>query len=289
MPEKAQVIRRRIASVSNTAKITRTMEMVATSKLVRAQSKVVGAGPYMETLRGIMSRLALMDLDTSAYPLFEEREVKRVLLMIMTSDRGLCGAYNTNLFRLGREVYERELAAGHEVKLWVVGRKGTDALRFRGIPFDRSIVDSTDKPGFEDARTMANEILEPFLSGEVDRVLIVWPQFITLGRQPPTELQLAPIPKPDAEDSPEDRDFIFEPDPETILGQLLPTYIQNMVYRVLAEAVAAELIARRTAMKIATDNAEEMVKTLTLQANKARQAQITQELSEILGGSEALK
>jgi len=289
MPEKAQVIRRRISSVSNTAKITRTMEMVATSKLVRAQAKVVGAGPYMETLRGIMSRLALMDLDTSAYPLFEEREAKRVLLMIMTSDRGLCGGYNTNLFRLGRQVYEREVAAGREVKLWIVGRKGTDALRFRGIPFDRSIINLTDRPGFEDARNMARDVLAPFLAGEVDRVLIIWPQFITMGRQPPTELQLAPIPKPEASEATEDRDFIFEPDPETILSQLLPTYIENMVYRVLAEAVAAELIARRTAMKIATDNAEEMVKTLTLRANKARQAQITQELSEILGGSEALK
>jgi len=294
MPEKARVIRRRIASVTNTAKITRTMEMVATSKLVRAQAKVVGAGPYMETLRGIMSRLALMDLDTSVYPLFEAREPKRVLLLIMTSDRGLCGGFNVNLFRLGREIYEREIAAGHEVKLWVVGRKGTSALRFRGIPFDRSFLNLTDKPTFEDARQMAHELLGPYLAGEVDRVLVVWPQFISLGRQPPTELQLAPIPKPEVDEESdeakiEDRDFIFEPDPETILEQLLPTYIENMVYRVLAESVAAELIARRTAMKLATDNAEEMVRTLTLQANKARQAQITQELSEILGGSEALK
>ena len=179
------------------------------------------------------------------------------------------------------------------MKLWIVGRKGENALRFRGIPYERSFTDLTDRPGFADARRMADALLEPFLAGEVDRVRIVWPQFITMGRQPPSELQLAPIPKPEAEETGdgigEDRDFIFEPDPETILGQLLPTYIQNMVYRVLAEAVAAELIARRTAMKIATDNAEEMVKTLTLQANKARQAQITQELSEILGGSEALK
>jgi len=289
MPEKARVIRRRIASVTNTKKITRTMEMVATSKLLRAQAKVVGSGPYMETLREIMSRLALMDVDTSVYPLFEEREAKKVLLLIMTSDRGLCGGYNVNLFRKGQEVYEREIAAGREVKLWIVGRKGTSALKFRGIPFDRSIVGLTDRPGFEDARSMAKNLLEPFLAGEVDRVLIIWPQFVSLGKQPPSELQLAPIPKPEVEESAEERDFIFEPNPEVILGQLLPLYIENMVYRVLTEAVAAELISRRIAMKLATDNAEKMVKTLTLQANKARQAQITQELSEILSGSEALK
>jgi len=289
MPEKARVIRRRIASVTNTKKITRTMEMVATSKLLRAQAKVVGSGPYMETLREIMSRLALMDVDTSAYPLFEEREPKCVLLMLMTSDRGLCGGYNVNLFRKGREIYEREVAAGREVKLWVVGRKGASALKFRGIPFERSIVGLTDRPGFTDARSMAKDLLEPFLSGEVDRVLIVWPQFVSLGKQPPSELQLAPIPKPEVEESAEARDFLFEPNPKVILGQLLPLYIENMVYRVLAEAVAAELISRRIAMKLATDNAEKMVKNLTLQANKARQAQITQELSEILSGSEALK
>ena len=289
MPENSRVIRRKIASVTNTKKITRTMEMVATSKLVRAQAKVVGSGPYMETLRGIMSRLALMDVDTSAYPLFEEREAKKVLLMIMTSDRGLCGGYNSNLFRMGREVYQRELDAGREVKLWVVGRKGRDALKFRGIPFDRAIIELTDRPGFADARTMAQELLEPFLSGEVDRVLLIWPQFISYGRQPPSELQLAPIPKPEVEEGSEERDFLFEPDPETILGQLLPLYIENMVYRVLTESVAAELIARRIAMKLATDNADKMVKSLTRQFNKARQAQITQELSEILGGSEALK
>ena len=285
----AKEIKKKIKSISNTRKITRTMEMVATSKLVRAQAKVVGAGPYMETLRGIMSRLALMDIDTSAYPLFEEREAKRVLLMIMTSDRGLCGAYNVNLFREGREVYEREVAAGREVRLWIVGRKGTSALRFRGIPFERSIIELSDRPGFADARKMAKDLLEPFLAGEVDRVLILWPRFISLGKQPPSELQLAPIPKPEAAEAAEEREFLFEPSPEAILGHLLPLYIENMVYRVLTESIAAELIARRMAMKLATDNAEKMVKTLTLQFNKARQSQITQELSEILGGSEALK
>lgn len=294
MPEKAREIRRRISSVSNTKKITKTMEMVATSKLKRAQARVVGSGPYMETLRGIMSRLALSDVDTSAYPLFEERDGPNTLILIMSADRGLCGAFNVNLVRKGREIHRREIEAGRNVKLWLVGRKAITAFRFLGIERDREFTGMSDRPSFEDARKMAGELLDEFLSGRVDRVLIVWPQFETLGRQPPSEMQLAPIPKPEttglAGDGAEDnRDFLFEPDAEMILGRLLPLYVENMVYRVLAESVAAELIARRMAMKLATDNAEKMVKSLTLQFNKARQAQITQELAEILGGSEALK
>jgi len=290
MPEKARVIRRRIVSVSNTRKITRTMELVATSKLKRAQAKVVGSGPYMNTLKEIMSRLALMDLDTSQYPLFEEREVGRVLLLVMTADKGLCGAFNVNLIRMGRQVLQRERDDGREVKLWMAGRKGISAFRFRGIGMDRQMTGLPDRPTFEDARKLADELTAPFLAGEVDKVSIVWPRFISLGKQPPTEMQLAPIPRPEAAgDASADVPFLFEPSPEVILGKLLPLYVENMVYRVLAESVAAELIARRMAMKLATDNAEKMVKSLTLRFNKARQAQITQELAEILGGSEALK
>ena len=144
MPEKARVIRRRITSVSNTKKITKTMEMVATSKLKRAQSRVVASGPYLDSLKEIMSRLALMDIDTSKYPLFQEREVGKVLLLAMTSDRGLCGAFNVNLIRKAREVLSREQDAGREVKLWVAGRKGISAFRFFGVPMD--VFDRTGRP-----------------------------------------------------------------------------------------------------------------------------------------------
>ncbi|MHC4469472.1 MAG: ATP synthase F1 subunit gamma [Planctomycetota bacterium] len=291
MPEKARVIRRRIVSVSNTKKITKTMEMVATSKLKRAQARVVSAGPYLESLRQIMSRLALMDVDPDEYPLFSEREVQREILLVMTADRGLCGAFNVNMIRLGRQILERETAAGRDVKVWVAGRKGVTAFRFRGIEMDRQMIGLSDRPTIEDARGLAAEITRPFLDGEVDRVLICWPQFVSLGRQPPSEMQLVPIPKPEAAEGEDGHGvpFLFEPSPEAILGQLLPLYVDNMVYRVLSEAVVAELIARRMAMKLATDNAEKMVKSLTLQFNKARQSQITQELAEIIGGSEALK
>lgn len=288
MPQKTRVIRRRISSVSNTKKITRTMEMVAASKLKRAQARVVSSGPYMETLRHIMVELANAGIDTARYPLFEEREVSRVLLWILSADRGLCGAFNVNLIRLGRATHERELAARHEVRLWVSGRKGVGNFKFRGVPMNRTITGMSDKPTFEDARRFANELTAPFLRGEVDRVLVVWPKFVSLGRQPPSVMQLVPIPRPEKKEHAAKVSFLFEPSPDEIFRKLLPLYVENMVFRVLAETVAAEMIARRMAMKLATDNAEKLVKQLTLQYNKARQAQITQEIAEILGGSEAL-
>jgi len=292
MPEQARVIRRRIGSVANTQKITKTMEMVATSKLKRARGRVSSLGPYMDTLNGIMMRLAGGDLDPAKYPLFAEREVKRVLLLVMSADRGLCGAFNTNLIRLGRDIMRREQGQGREVKLWAVGRKGISAFGFQGFPMDRRFTGFTDRPTFADARELASELTGPFLSGLVDRVLIVWPSFVSLGRQPPTEMQLCPIPRPSSEEGEKEvggTTFLYEPSPERIVSRLLPLYVENMVYRVLAEAVAGEMIARRMAMKLASDNAEQLVKSLTLQFNKVRQAQITQELAEILGGSEALK
>ncbi|MCU0727053.1 MAG: ATP synthase F1 subunit gamma [Planctomycetes bacterium] len=291
MPEKARVIRRRISSVTNTAKITRTMEMVATSKLKRAQARVVSSGPYLDTLKEIMGRLAGAAADVSRYPLLAAREVKKVLLWIVTADRGLCGSYNVNLLRLGREIIDREKAAGHEVSVWMSGRKGVVAFRFREIPMVRTLIGMTDRPTFADARKMAKELTDPFLAGEVDRVLIVWPRFLTLGRQPPSEMQLVPIAPPEeaGEKKHDEVPFLYEPSPEEIFKELLPLYVENMVFRVLAESVVGEMIARRTAMKLATDNAEKLVKALTLQYNKARQSQITMELADILGGSEALK
>lgn len=290
MPQKTRVIRRRISSVSNTKKITRTMEMVAASKLKRAQGRVVAAGPYLDLLSEIMVRLARAGVDADKYPLFEERETKRVLVWVLTADRGLCGGFNVNLIRKGRDVMAAERAAGHEVDLWVSGRKGVAAFRFRGVPMAKTWTGMSDKPTYEDAKRIAADLVAPFLAGEVDRVLIVWPKFESLGRQPPTAMQLVPIPKPETKAGEEaaDTPFLFEPNPETIFRRLLPLYVENMVYRVLTEMVAGEMIARRMAMKLATDNAEKLVKKLTLQYNNARQAQITQEIAEILGGSEAL-
>ncbi|MHC4937589.1 MAG: ATP synthase F1 subunit gamma [Planctomycetota bacterium] len=293
MAEQPKVIRKRIKSVSSTKKITRTMEMVASAKLRTAQQRVTGSGPYLEQLQGLMREIGASGIDVSRWPVFEQREGKRTLLFVMTSNRGLCGAFNANLFRLARDVYEQKKADGHEVLLYMTGRKGITAMRFQGIPLDKTYIDEiNDKPSPEDAEFFLKELMTPFLEGAVDEVIVVYPHWVSLGSQPPTALRLLPIAPEESEE--EEAAAIgvaplFEPGPEEILDQLLPLYLRQTVYSVLVEAVASEQLARRMAMKLATDNAEELVINLTRQYNTARQAQITKELSEIIGGAEALK
>jgi F-type H+-transporting ATPase subunit gamma len=288
---KGREIRKRIRSVSNTQKITRTMEMVATSKLRRAQGQVMASGPYNDGLQRLMEELARHEIDLSQFPLFEQREVKRVLVLVMTANRGLCGGFNSNLINRGRRLIAEEEAAGHEVEIHVAGRKGIRAFRFRGIPMAGTYTDFPDRPTYEDAERMARLFTDPFLAGKVDAVRIVYPHFESVGRQPPTVLTLLPVGSgavgAEAKGTPSQ--ILYEPSEAEILAELLPLYVRNSMFRVLLESVACEQVARRVAMKRASDNAEEMVKTLTLQFNKARQAQITQELTEIMGGVEALK
>ena len=291
MPEQPKVIRNRIKSVSSTKKITRTMEMVATSKLRTAQQRVTSSGPYLEQLRGLMREIGASGIDVSRWPQFETRDSKRTLLMVMTSNRGLCGAFNANIFRLAREVYEAKKADGHEIVLYMAGRKGITAMRYQGFPLDKTYIEEiNDKPTPEDAEFFLKELSDPFLSGEVDEVIVVYPHWLSLGKQPPSALRLLPIaPEESDEEVATGLPPLFEPGPEEILDQLLPLYLRQTVYSILAEAVASEQLARRMAMKLATDNADELVTALTRQFNQARQAQITKELSEIIGGAEALK
>ena len=296
MPEQPKVIRKRIKSVSSTSKITRTMEMVATAKLRTAQQRVTSSGPYLEQLGELMREIGASGVDVSRWPQFETRDTKRTLLFVMTSNRGLCGAFNANLYRLARKTYEAKVRDGHEVTLYMAGRKGVTASRYQGTKMDKTYIDElSDKPTPDDAEFFLNELMTPFMNGEVDEVVVVYPHWINMGKQPPTALRLLPI-APDASDDEEEETSnsnalppIFEPSPEAILDQLLPLYLRQTVYSILAEAVASEQLARRMAMKLATDNAGELVNDLTRQYNQARQAQITKELSEIIGGAEALK
>ena len=293
MPEQPKVIRKRIKSVSSTKKITRTMEMVATAKLRTAQQRVTSSGPYLEQLRGLMREIGASGIDVSRWPHFETRETKRTLLFVMTSNRGLCGAFNANIFRKAREVYQEKKKAGGDVTLYAGGRKGITAMRYQGIPLEKTYIDElSDKPTPEDAEFFLNELAGPFLRGEVDEVVVVYPHWVSLAQQPPTALRLLPI-APEESEADESAAAgtapLFEPGPEEILDQLLPLYLRQTVYSILAEAVAGEQLARRMAMKLATDNADELVTALTRQYNQARQAQITKELSEIIGGAEALK
>ena len=289
MPEQPKVIRKRIKSVSSTKKITRTMEMVATAKLKSAQQRVASSGPYLESLRQLMAEIGASGVDVSKWPHFEVRPGNRTLLFVITANRGLCGSFNTNLVRLARDTYRAKVAEGNEVRLFVAGKKGNSALRFQGFEPERTYVDQlSDRPTPDDAEFFLKELMTPFLENEVDEVLVVYPHWESLGRQPPTLLRLLPI-APEGITASSGPAPLFEPSAELILDKLLPLYGRQIMYSVLAEAVASEQVARRLAMKLASDNASDMVNLLTRQYNRARQALITKEIAEILGGSEALK
>jgi F-type H+-transporting ATPase subunit gamma len=291
VPVNTKAIRKRIKSVTSTKKITKTMEMVATSKLKFAQDAVLSSGPYSNMLRSIMAEVASRVPDRDAFPLLRESAApKRTLVFVVTSNRGLCGAFNTNLIRLGRKTVQEEEAAGRTSVVYMAGKKGIGAFRWLGIPVEKRFTEMADKPTFADAERLAEALTGPFLVGEVDRVLVVYPEFQSLGSQPPTVLRLCPLGgAPEGkEPGAASTEFLFEPSPRAILERLLPLYVRLTVYRVLVSAVASEQIARRTAMKLASDNAEEMVTALTRNYNKARQAQITQEIAEIIGGAAAL-
>jgi F-type H+-transporting ATPase subunit gamma len=289
MAEQPKVIRKRIRSVSSTKKITRTMEMVATAKLRPAQQRVQSSGPYLENLRLLMREIGASGVDVARWPYFEVRPGKRTLLLVMTANRGLCGAFNANLVRLGRDTYRQKIEAGHRVSVRVAGRKGITAFRYQGIKAEKTyITELVDKPTTKDAEFFLKELVGPFLANEVDEVLVVYPHWESVGRQPPTVLRLLPI-VPEEASATTGVPPLFEPSAEEILDRLLPLYGRQLMYSILAEAVASEQVARRVAMKLATDNASDMVTHLTRQYNKARQAQITKEIAEILGGSEALK
>lgn len=289
MPEQPKIIRRRIKSVSSTKKITRTMEMVATAKLKSAQQRVQSSGPYLENLRQLMSEIGASGVDVSQWPHFEVRPGKSTLLFLVTANRGLCGSFNANLVRLARDTYRAREAAGHQLRLFVAGKKGISALRYQGFKPEKTyIAELSDRPTPEDAEFFLEELITPFLAKEVDEVLVVYPHWESVGRQPPTVLRLLPI-APEGDSGGAGAPPLFEPSASEILDRLLPLYGRQLMYSVLAEAVASEQLARRMAMKLATDNASDMVTLLTRQYNRARQALITKEIAEILGGAEALK
>jgi F-type H+-transporting ATPase subunit gamma len=289
MPEQPKIIRRRIRSVSSTKKITRTMEMVATAKLKAAQQRVQSSGPYLENLRQLMAEIGASGVDVSRWPYFQVRPGKRTLMFVVTANRGLCGGFNTNLIRLARNTYRAREADGHQLRLFVAGKKGISALRFQGFELEKTYVaELSDRPTPADAEFFLSELGTPFLADEVDEVLVVYPHWESVGRQPPTVMRLFPI-APEGAPAGAGPPPLFEPSAPEILDRLLPLYGRQLMYSVLAEAVASEQVARRLAMKQATDNASDMVTTLTREYNRARQALITKEIAEIIGGAEALK
>lgn len=263
------------------------MEMVAASKMKRAQDRVTAARPYANVLRDVMSGLYSEELALS-FPLLRQPEVvKRAAVVLLTSNRGLAGAFNANLIKEARALIARLEADGVEVDLHIVGRKGLGYFRYIGRDVTSSRLDIGDRPTAENARELTDDLIAGFISEQLDAVYVVYSKFQSALSTPPTSEQILPISPPEQSVTP--TEYLLFPSADSILTELLPLYVRNTMYRALVETVAGEQSARRTAMKNATDNASEMINVLRRTFNRARQAQITQEIAEIVGGAAALE
>ncbi|MBK9001710.1 MAG: ATP synthase F1 subunit gamma [Myxococcales bacterium] len=297
-----KAIRKRISSVKSTQKITRAMKMVAGARLNRAQQRILALRPYAVKTGHVLAEVTAaanrrleegggsgVDAD---HPLLARRAENDVLILVITSDRGLCGAFNTNILRLAERQWREREAQGQKVQIAVIGRKGRDYFKRRNAPVMHVFSGIWDRLDLEQARTVARVVLKPFLSGEVDAILLVYNEFKSAMTQRVVCEPLFPLPITEVEEAAEpalEREFIFEPNKEALLERLVPMYVEISVLRSLLESMASELGARMTAMDSATKNAAEMIDRLTLSYNRARQAAITTELMEIIGGAEALK
>ena len=284
---KGSELKGRIKSVENTKKITRTMEMVATSKMKRAVDRVAAARPYAAALTEVIGDLYSDEL-AQQFPLLRQpSQMRNVAHIILTSNRGLCGGFNANLVKEARVQLAALEQRGVKVELHVVGKKGIGYFRYVNRTMASQRIDISDRPTAADASSLVDSLMERFISGDLDAVFVTGSKFNSAMSTPPTTTQVLPV-KPPSGGSMK-RDYILSPSAEAILTELLPAYVSNSVYRALVETVAAEQGARRTAMKNATDNATDMLSSLRRTYNRARQAKITQEIAEIVGGAAALQ
>jgi F-type H+-transporting ATPase subunit gamma len=278
-------IQRRIRSVQSTQKITRAMKLVAAAKLRRAQERILAARPYANKMSELLGNL-VSGSEEAVHPLLEQREGPRRQIVVITADKGLAGAFNSNILRRALELIRESSAA--DLTLVVVGRKARDFYRRRPYSIKRDMVGFWDRLAYSHACELADFFMQEYLAGEVDEVWLLYNEFRSVALQRPVRVQLLPIPRT-ATGETESVDYIYEPGPEEILGELLPRHVRMQVYRALMESLAGEYGARMTAMEAATTNAKEMIEVLTIQYNKARQEKITKELLDIVGGAEALK
>ena len=290
MAQQLRAIRRRITSVRSTQKITRSFELIASARIIKAQQRVEAARPYSEQMRALIASVGRR-IGRIEHPLLEERdEIRSIATIVITSDRGLAGAYNSNVIRAA----ERDLQAhGKDPKLFLVGKKALSYFRFRGYEYEESWIGISDQPSIDDAREVAKAVADAFGEGRVDEVRLAYTRYQSALTQRPAVIKLLPLPKeelaPDEEEtSAPGPQYVFEPEPEEILSVLLPRYLEGTILQGLLESSASEHAARRRAMKAATDNADELIGTLTRIYNQARQAEITTEIMEIVGGAEAL-
>jgi F-type H+-transporting ATPase subunit gamma len=277
----------RIKTTENTRKITRTMEMVATSKMKRAQDRVVAARPYAQALGDVIGSLFNAEL-AERFPLLRQpAHEKRVAVLLMTANRGLCGGFNANLIKEARATVGALEARGVQVDLHVVGRKGVGYYRYVGRALASQRTDITDRPSAADAASLVDHLMSEFVSGAIDAVYVIASKYKSVLSAPPTTTRVLPVSAPDRKGA--GRDYLLYPSADAILTELLPSYVRNAVYRALVENEAAFQAAQRNAMKSATDNAGDMLNILRRTYNRARQANITQEIAEIVGGAAALQ
>ena len=284
---KGRELKGRIKSVENTKKITRTLEMVATSKMKRAQERVLAARPFADVLTEVISSLYSSDLAERFRLLRQPTSVRRVAVIVLTANRGLAGAFNSNILKEARGLLTRLSNEKVETELHVVGRKGLGYFRFTGRAVASSRTDIGDRPSVAEAAALVDSLMDRFASGELDAVYVVSAKFKSALSTPPHTERILPVTPPERKGPA--RDYLLYPSAEAILTELLPAYVRNAVYRALVENEAGFQGAQRTAMKNATDNATEMLGTLRRTYNRARQANITQEISEIVGGAAALE
>lgn len=293
-----QDIRRRINSVKNTRKITKALELVAGARLRRAQTRIEQMRDYADRMQELMIGTARAASSFRNLALMQRRDVQRVALLLVTGDRGLAGPFNGQVLRRAFELERQERSEGHEIVWTVIGRKGASTLRFRRYDVAAQWAGFVDRPEYSDAQAVAHQLADMYVNNEVDRVVLVYNRFESALVQRVTVSDLLPIPEDvletgeDADMSDRERalrgDFIYEPEPEQILERLLPVYLETEIYRALLESAASFLAAQMSAMRSASKNAGELIDRLTLAMNRARQAQITQEILEIVAGADAL-
>lgn len=281
-------IKKRIVSVKNTRQITKAMKMVSAAKLRRAQENVVAARPYAKKLGEVMQSLAA-NLEGDLHPLLEKRDAKKLLLIVITSDRGLCGGFNTNLCKAGDRYIKEQMNSYEQVSVLTIGRKGYEFLKSRYTVY-KNFANVLAKPNYQTAAMLAQEVIDGFVAGEYDQVELLYNSFRTVMSQDITFQQLLPVEPEGAAASDETPvEYIYEPSVGELLAEILPKNIEVQIFKAMLETVAGEHGARMTAMDSASKNANEMIGKLTLQYNRARQAAITTELMEIISGSESIK
>jgi F-type H+-transporting ATPase subunit gamma len=291
MAAQLRVVRRRIRTVQSTQKITRAFELISASRVLRAQQQVEASRPYTNLITHALTSVASTEVTVSHALLESRAEIKAAGVLVITSDRGLAGPYNANVLRTAGELMARLQADGVEPRLYVTGRKGVAYYRFRRRELADSWTGLADRPEYDDAKQVADTMLQAFLDHEVDDLHIVFTDFVTAGTQRAVARRIIPLVVEETTERPPEPIpmYIYEPDAQGVLDALLPRYVEARVFTAMLEAAASEHAARRRAMKAATDNATELIEDLTREYNQARQAEITQEIMEIVGGAEALQ